>query len=47
MTVDPSLIGDRLRRLDEYLATLRRLAHLSRQELTGDPVPLGSAERYF
>ena len=47
MTVDPSVIGDRLRRLDEYLVTLRHLARLSREELTQDPVPLGSTERYL
>lgn len=47
MTVDPSVIGDRLRRLDEYLATLRHLARLSREELTQDPVLLGSTERYL
>jgi uncharacterized protein YutE (UPF0331/DUF86 family) len=47
MTVDPTVIGDRLRRLDEYLVTLRHLAGLPREKLTRDPVFLGSAERYL
>jgi hypothetical protein len=36
MTVDPSVIGDRLRRLDEYLTTLRHLARLPREQLIDD-----------
>ena len=47
MTVDPALIGDRFRRLDTYLSTLRRLAQIPREELIEDLVPLGSAERYL
>ena len=47
MSIDPSLIGDRLQRLDEYVTTLRRLAGMPRETLTGDRVPLGSAERYL
>lgn len=47
MSIDPSLIGDRLKRLDEYVATLRRLAGMPRTTLTEDRVPLGSAERHF
>lgn len=45
--IDPAIIGDRLRRLDEYLMTLRRLARLPREQLIQDRVPLGSAERYL
>jgi len=47
MAVDPSLIADRLQRLDGYLATLRRLARLPCERLARDPVSLGSAERYL
>ena len=47
MNADPSIIKDRLNRLEEYLVTLRQLANLSRDELINDPVPLGSAERYL
>jgi len=47
MAVDSTLLQDRLARLDEYLATLRRLAALPREELLKDPIPLGSAERHL
>jgi len=47
MSADPTIIKDRLIRLEEYLVTLRQLANLSREELINDPVPLGSAERYL
>lgn len=45
--VDPELIADRLGRLDAYLKILRRLARYSREDLTGDPLTLGGAERFL
>ena len=47
MTIDPQVISDRLRRLDQYLVALRRLAQLPQDQLIKDPVPLGSAQRYL
>jgi len=41
------IILDRLRKLEEYLKILRQLAAHSREQITGDPVLLGSVERYL
>jgi uncharacterized protein YutE (UPF0331/DUF86 family) len=41
------IILDRLRKLEEYLKILRQIAAYPREKLTGDPVLLGSAERYL
>jgi uncharacterized protein YutE (UPF0331/DUF86 family) len=45
--VDPAKVEGRVRLLDGYLQVLRRLAKLPRQELIGDPIPLGSAKYYL
>ena len=47
MTTDPSVIRDRLHRLDECLAILKSLAAKPLDELVQDRILLGSAERYL
>ncbi len=47
MALDVAWFSAALQRLDRNLAVLRQLAKLSRSDLLGDPVPLGSAERYL
>jgi hypothetical protein len=44
MTVDLSLIGEHLRRLDEYLKILHKIAQLSYEESINDPIRIGSTE---
>lgn len=47
MPPDVAWFAAALQRPDRNPAVLRQLAGLSRAELLGDPIPLGSAERYL
>lgn len=45
--VKPEVIRKRLQKLDEYLATLRRMQSYSLEEFIGNPEHYGSAERFL
>jgi len=47
VAVDVRLTQDRLKRLDQYLTTLRKLAQVPRSTLIEDAILRGSAERYL